>query len=672
MHFKRIVLLLCFNSIECFTIHKPRSRFYKNTMLKMSLEKTPSLIIKELTQNGGKGGEPWSYYDFSKHLQDNDVDGVSIITNNEGVSGLLAIDKTHQPNDFHLDNVHLVKTIPDLVQPAISQLEKMKIPHDVLDVSKLNLFSAIPWPLQLVTYYFIGSLIFSFILRFRMGGMQPPSQLMNPLNMMGSSNSEVDRSLIDVSFEDVAGCDEAKEELMEVVDFLKNPLKFADAGATIPRGILLEGPPGTGKTLLARAVAGEAGVPFFEASGSQFIEMFVGVGASRVRDLFDKAKKETPCVIFIDEIDAVGRQRGAGFAGGNDEREQTLNQILTNMDGFSGSTGIIVLGATNRADILDNALTRPGRFDRKVMVGLPDADGRRKIMDVHFKNKQVKNIEDLDVVNKLIGGFSGADIANLANEAAILSVRMNNTVIERQNLFDAYEKITIGLPKKYDFRSKEILEMVAYHETGHTLMALLFKDMFDVQKVTINSNKNGAGGYTLFTPKSQYSEYPTKRFLLANMMIAMGGRAAEVVLYNNTEASNLMYKSSELFADFDNLDVTTGASNDLKQVNSIARQYVSLFGLGKRVGVYDSSGDNSQPFLGRSIGTNEDKMSDYSKEVIDKEISELIEYAYLNCLKIIESNYVIFNEIANLLVEKKTIGFDELSKLNVNYGLTTI
>ena len=672
MYLKGLITILFFCTTKGFMISSPRSRFYKNTALKMSLEKTPSLIIKELTSNGGTGGEPWSYYDFSKHLQDNDIDGVSIITNNQGVSGLLAIDKTHPTNDFMLDNVHLVKTIPDLVQPAITQLEKMKVPHDVLDVSRMNLLSAIPWPLQLVVFYYLGSIIFSFILRFRMGGMQPPSQLMNPLNMMGNSNSEVDRSLIDVSFEDVAGCDEAKEELMEVVDFLKNPLKFSEAGATIPRGILLEGPPGTGKTLLARAVAGEAGVPFFEASGSQFIEMFVGVGASRVRDLFDKAKKETPCVIFIDEIDAVGRQRGAGFAGGNDEREQTLNQILTNMDGFTGSTGIIVLGATNRADILDNALTRPGRFDRKVMVGLPDEDGRRKIMDVHFRNKQVKNIDDLDVVNKLIGGFSGADIANLANEAAILSVRMNNTVIERQNLFDAYEKMTIGLPKKYDFRSNEILEMVAYHETGHTLMALLFKDMFDVQKVTINSNKNGAGGYTLYTPKSQYSEYPTKRFLLANMMIAMGGRAAEVVLYNNTEASNLMYKSSELFANFDNLDVTTGASNDLKQVNSIARQYVSLFGLGKKVGVYDSAGDNSQPFLGKTMAVNEDKMSDYSKEIIDKEISELIEYAYFNCLKIIESNYEIFKEIANLLVEKKTIGYKELNKLNVNYGLSPI
>ena len=667
MHFKKIVLILCFYRSKCFIMRTPMSRFNKNTALKMSLEKTPSLIIKELTSNGGKGGEPWSYYDFSKHLQDNDIDGVSIITNNDGVSGLLAIDKTHQANDFMLDNVHLVKTIPDLIQPAITQLEKMKIPHDVLDVSKMNLLSAVPWPLQLVTYYFLGSIFFSFVLRFRMGGMQPPSQLMNPLNMMGNSNSEVDRSLIDVSFEDVAGCDEAKEELMEVVDFLKNPLKFAEAGATIPRGILLEGPPGTGKTLLARAVAGEAGVPFFEASGSQFIEMFVGVGASRVRDLFDKARKETPCVIFIDEIDAVGRQRGAGFAGGNDEREQTLNQILTNMDGFTGSTGIIVLGATNRADILDNALTRPGRFDRKVMVGLPDSEGRRKIMDVHFKNKQVKDIEDLDVVNKLISGFSGADIANLANEAAILSVRMNNTLIERQNLFDAYEKMTIGLPKKYDFRSNEILELVAYHETGHALMALLFKDMFDVQKVTINSNKNGAGGYTLFTPKSQYSEYPTKRLLLANMMIAMGGRAAEVVLYNNTESSNLMYKSSELFVNFDNLDVTTGASNDLKQVNSIARQYVSLFGLGKKVGVYDSLGDNSQPFLGRTMGTNEDKMSDYSKEIIDKEISELIEYAYSNCLKIIHSNNDVFREIATLLLDKKTIGFDELNKLTVKY-----
>lgn len=664
MMYKIVAGFMLLGSSTAFTYSNKKMRNFRNTAPSMVLDNTPSLIIKQLNSQGGTSGAPWSYYDFSKHLEDKDVDGVSILINNDGVKGLVAIDNKHDINNYLLQNVHYVKTIPELIQPSISQLEKFKIPHDVLDISKVDILGAIPWPLQLVGFYFIGSLFFSLI--FRMNN-NIQNQMMNPLQMLGKDDNEVDGSIIDVDFGDVAGCDEAKEELMEVVDFLKNPLKFADAGATIPRGILLEGPPGTGKTLLARAVAGEANVPFFQASGSEFIEMFVGVGASRVRDLFNKASKETPCVIFIDEIDAVGRQRGAGLAGGNDEREQTLNQILTNMDGFSGNTGIIVLGATNRADILDSALTRPGRFDRKVMVGLPDADGRRKIMDVHFKNKNVENVDDLDEINKLIGGFSGADIANLANEAAILSVRFNDTQIVKRNLLDAYEKITIGLPKKYDTRGAEVLNMVAYHETGHTLMALLFNDMFDVQKVTIISNKNGAGGYTLFTPRGQYNEYPTKKFLLANMIIALGGRAAEVALYKDTPVEKTRYLPDTLFKDFTNLEVTTGASNDLKQANSIARQYISLFGLGKKVGLYDSMGGNSQPFLGRNIASNEDKLSDYSKELIDREISDLVEFAYNSCIKIIEQNKEQFNNIAELLLEQKTIGASELRAIDVNY-----
>ena len=284
---------------------------------------------------------------------------------------------------------------------------------------------------------------------------------------------------MNVTFSDVAGCDEAKYELEEIVDFLKNPQKFTEAGAVIPSGVLLEGPPGTGKTLLARAVAGEAECGFISASGSQFIEMFVGVGASRVRKLFEQAEKLKPCIIFIDEIDAVGRQRGAGLAGGNDEREQTLNQILTNMDGFNKEDGIIVLAATNRADILDNALTRPGRFDRKINVNLPDIEGRKKIMDIHFKKKTVDETVDFDGLAALTTGFSGADIANLANEAAILSVRYNKTSIDKQCVSDAYEKMTIGLPKANDSREEKVLELIAYHEAGHTIMALLFKEFFE-------------------------------------------------------------------------------------------------------------------------------------------------------------------------------------------------
>jgi cell division protease FtsH len=653
------ILLLCNTGIG-YQFSRSRSMF-------MNIEKTPSDIIKMVGSSGEPVGTPWSYYDFTKHLEAKEIDGASIITNNDKVNGLFAIDNAHKTGEVVASNVHAIKTIPDLTTTILHNLDLNKIPFDIFDTTRTGFGDIIPWPLQIVGYYFIGSILLSLILQLRMNGPNNNGNMMNPLQMLtNNNNNQVDTTTVNITFADVAGCDEAKEELVEVVEFLKNPLKFAAAGATIPKGVLLEGPPGTGKTLLARAVAGEAGVPFFSASGSQFIEMFVGVGASRVRELFQNAGKQTPCVIFIDEIDAVGRQRGAGLAGGNDEREQTLNQILTNMDGFTKSTGIIVLGATNRADILDNALTRPGRFDRKVMVGLPDAQGRREIMNVHFKNKQVNNQTDLDDLNALTTGFSGADIANLANEAAILSVRYNETGITKDCLYDAYEKMTIGLPKKYENRNTHILNMVAYHETGHTITAMLFNDMFNIQKVTINSNKNGAGGYTLFTPKDSYSEYPTKKFLLANMIIAMGGRAAEVVLYNTTSDTTSQYVPELIFPDIKQLDITTGASNDLKQANSIARQYISLFGLGRNIGLYDST-SSEQPFLGRNLATNSDKLSDYSKELIDKEIADMVHFAYETAIKIIEKNKESFHQIAGMLLKEKTINGNLLNTIPIYY-----
>ena len=660
-----ITLILVSNVVMGYQFRPSRSMY-------MKIDKTPSEIIRVLGNSGNSIGTPWSYYDYSKHLNSKEIDGVSIITNNDKVNGLFAIDNAHKGSEVLANNIHAIKTIPDLTTSIIQNLDLNKIPFDIFDTTRIGFGDIIPWPLQIVGYYFIGSILLSIILQLRMNnqgpnGMNNNNNFMNPLQMLNSNNNnQVDTTLVNVTFADVAGCDEAKEELTEVVEFLKNPMKFVTAGATIPKGVLLEGPPGTGKTLLARAVAGEAGVPFFSASGSQFIEMFVGVGASRVRELFQNAGKQTPCVIFIDEIDAVGRQRGAGLAGGNDEREQTLNQILTNMDGFTKSTGIIVLGATNRADILDNALTRPGRFDRKVMVGLPDAVGRREIMDVHFKNKLLQNTTDLDSINALTTGFSGADIANLANEAAILSVRYNETEITKDCLYDAYEKMTIGLPKKTESRNTHILNMVAYHETGHTLTALLFNDMFNLQKVTINSNKNGAGGYTLFTPKDSYSEYPTKKFLLANMIIAMGGRAAEVVLYNTTGNTTSRYIPEIIFPDIQQLDITTGASNDLKQANNIARQYISIFGLGRNIGLYDST-SSEQPFLGRNLATNNDKLSDYSKELIDKEIADMVQFAYETAIKIIDKNSDSFHNIASMLMKDKTINGNVLNTIPIYY-----
>jgi len=518
---KKIILLAVHTSITHGFVFPQIPKKYIHNKIKRHAE-SPSELVKKLGTMDTQYGNEWTVTDLNSHLKMHDIESASLIVKDENIKGLFVLDN-HYSTEMGGENLHAIRSVPELTQGILDSLNQYNINYDITDITSRSLFNVIPWPLQLVGTYLLASLIISFIFRMismnqmnGMNGMNNPvdsgtkGNIMNQLNIFSKKSNEVNTDEIEVTFSDVAGCDEAKVELEEVVDFLKNPTRYNEAGAKIPKGILLEGPPGTGKTLLARAVAGEAGVPFFSASGSQFIEMFVGVGASRVRDLFNSAGESSPSVIFIDEIDAIGRQRGTGFAGGNDEREQTLNQILTNMDGFTKDTGIIVLGATNRADILDSALTRPGRFDRKVMVGLPDQNGREKIIDVHFKNKKVENKDYLKNIAILTGGFSGADIANLANEAAILSVRYNETNITDKCLYDAYEKITIGLPVKDDTRSKEILRLVSYHEIGHALIVGLFREMFDLQKITINSNKNGAGGYTLFTPKDEYNNFPTK------------------------------------------------------------------------------------------------------------------------------------------------------------------
>ena len=637
----------------------------------------PSVLVKKLGTMNTQYGNEWTVTDLNSHLKSHDIESASLVVKDDTIKGLFVLDN-HYTTQMAGDNLHAIKSVPELTQGILDSLNQYKINYDITDITNHSFLDGIPLPFQLVGIYLFASLLISFIFRMismnGMNGMNNPvdagskGNFISQMNIFSKKSSQVNTDEIKVTFNDVAGCDEAKLELEEVVDFLKNPTRYSEAGATIPKGVLLEGPPGTGKTLLAQAVAGEAGVPFFSASGSQFIEMFVGVGASRVRDLFNSAGESSPSVIFIDEIDAIGRQRGTGLAGGNDEREQTLNQILTNMDGFTKDTGIIVLGATNRADILDSALTRPGRFDRKVMVGLPDQNGREKIIDVHFKNKKVENADYLKNIAVLTGGFSGADIANLANEAAILSVRYNETNITDRCLYDAYEKITIGLPVKQDTRSKDLLKMVSYHEIGHALIVGLFREMFDLQKITINSNKNGAGGYTLFTPKDEYNNFPTKRFMLANMIVAMGGRAAEVIIYGGSFNKNkLNYNSKLVFPDINNLDITTGASNDLKQANSIARKYVSLFGLGKNIGLYDS-GDTSQPFLGRQLATNGNKISEYTKQEIDKEIEDLVVYAYEMAIHILMRNKKVFNELAERLVEEKNISGEQLHTYEIEYN----
>ena len=615
---------------------------------------------QELLQTLGKGqlGGEWTYEDFLSNLKGHEIDAATVTDNGR----IFFIDNNYDGSP-ELFNVHLLKSLPSLTDNVISKLTENHINFDVLNMADLPQPLQVPFFVQLLGFYIVGNFILNFISQ-RGGGMN----MMNPLSQLKKEPEYVKPEDIDVTFADVAGCDETKYELMEVVDFLKNPLKFEASGAKIPKGILLEGSPGTGKTLLARAVAGEAGVSFIQASGSQFIEMFVGVGAARVRSLFEAAQKASPCVIFIDEIDAVGRQRGTGFNSGNDEREQTLNQLLTNMDGFTKSTGIIVMAATNRADILDSALTRPGRFDRSVKVPLPDASGRKKIFDVHLKNKFVEPSLDIDEFKDLTSGFSGADIANMVNEAAILSVRSNDTLITRTNLMDAFEKVTIGLPKINKEPNIEVDQLVAVHEAGHTLVALLFNDIFNVRKVTINANTNGAGGYTLFTMRDKYLNYPTKKSILAQLMVTLGGRAAETIYFSKVKTNTtglVNYDESRIFREFDNLEVTTGASNDLRQATNIARNYVNLFGVDDDYCLFDLSPD--QPFIGRELGMNGNKMSELTKARVDKEVERIINFALKETIKVIDENVKGLSQIANILVKDNSVNSTVLNDIDISY-----
>ena len=630
-----------------------------NDSLKYKQLKLNMLPSKQITNGVTEFGVPWSYTDLINFSKDKLVASLSI---SEDGKNAVAFDKAGDTS-----KLHLVQLFPDNLNSLLDHLIKNNVNVDVLNIPKSEFFEIInkfgEAVFNISIYFLAIYLIFNVFfglsnLNFeqsnrRFGGTMLSSLQNNNIN-------EFDGLALNTTFSDVAGCDESKFELMEVVDFLKNKEKYDKAGAKIPKGVLLEGPPGTGKTLLARAVAGEAGVPFLSVSGSEFIEVFVGVGASRVRSLFEKAKQKQPCVVFIDEIDAIGRKRGAGIAGGNDEREQTLNQILTNMDGFSSSEGIVVIAATNRIDILDQALTRPGRFDRKVAVGLPDMEGRKEIMKVHFGNKNVESDVDYNEIATLTPGFSGADIANLANEAAIFSVRVDSEKITRTNILDAYEKITIGLVSKTQTADKYVIELVSNHEIGHALMVAKFKDLFDLRKVTINENKSGAGGYTLFTPKDRFQKYPTKKFMLANLIVALGGRAAEVFLYRKQSKSQ---DDENIFGCFTDLEVTTGASNDLKQASNIARKYITEYGFGKFLGTQEETNNSEAPFLGRDVGIDPNKVSDDTKTNIDMQVNELLEFAFNQSYNIIKENEDAFIESVNLVIKNRVLSGKDIYAL---------
>ncbi|WP_036486108.1 ATP-dependent zinc metalloprotease FtsH3 [Myxosarcina sp. GI1] len=478
-----------------------------------------------------------------------------------------------------------------------------------------------------------------FLLRRAQSG--PGSQAMN----FGKSKARVQMEpKTQVTFGDVAGIEQAKLELTEVVDFLKNADRFTAVGAKIPKGVLLVGPPGTGKTLLAKAVAGEAGVPFFSISGSEFVEMFVGVGASRVRDLFEQAKSNAPCIVFIDEIDAVGRQRGAGLGGGNDEREQTLNQLLTEMDGFEGNTGIILIAATNRPDVLDAALLRPGRFDRQVVVDRPDYAGRQEILKVHSRGKTLSKDVDLDKIARRTPGFTGADLANLLNEAAILAARRNLTEISMDEVNDAIDRVLAGPEKKNRVMSEKRKELVAYHEAGHALIGALMPDYDPVQKISIIP-RGRAGGLTWFTPSEDRMESGlySRSYLQNQMAVALGGRLAEEIIYGEEE-------------------VTTGASNDLQQVTKVARQMVTRFGMSDRLGPVALGRQNGNVFLGRDIASDRD-FSDETAAAIDEEVRNLVDQAYRRAKEVLVKNRHILDRLAEMLVEKETVEADELQAI---------
>ena len=584
-----------------------------------------SVFDKPNTENTNK---TLRYSDFVEAVQDKEVSRVLLSPDN-GTAQVVENDGSRS----------VVNLAPD------KDLLKILTENDV-DIAVTPTKLANPWQQAVSSLIFpvllIGGLFFLF--RRSQSGTGGGGGG-NPAMSFGKSKARLQMEpSTQVTFSDVAGVEGAKLELTEVVDFLKSPDRFTEVGAKIPKGVLLVGPPGTGKTLLAKAVAGEAGVPFFSISGSEFVEMFVGVGASRVRDLFEQAKKNAPCIVFIDEIDAVGRQRGAGMGGGNDEREQTLNQLLTEMDGFEGNSGIIIVAATNRPDVLDSALMRPGRFDRQVTVDRPDYAGRLQILNVHAKDKTLSKDVDLDKVARRTPGFTGADLANLLNEAAILAARKDLDTVSNDEVGDAIERVMAGPEKKDRVISDKKKELVAYHEAGHALVGALMPDYDPVAKVSIIP-RGQAGGLTFFTPSEERMESGlySRSYLQNQMAVALGGRVAEEIVYGEEE-------------------VTTGASNDLQQVANVARQMITKFGMSDKIGPVALGQSQGGMFLGRDMSSTRD-FSEDTAATIDVEVSELVDTAYKRATKVLSDNRSVLDEMANMLIERETIDTEDIQDL---------
>lgn len=597
------------------------SQFSKKLVLYLLIIAIAVFAIDSLAgQNTNKA--EMSYTGFVQQVQQKKVESVTI-TNDHGIKGKLKNGTefvSYAPSDDTL-----IKTLTD------NGVEITAAPPEQPSWWVSLLGSAIPIIILVVVFFFIMQ-------QTQGGGGRVMNFGKSRAKMMGDGN-------VKVKFNDVAGAEEAKQELTEVVEFLKDPGKFTSIGATIPKGVLLAGPPGTGKTLLAKAVAGEAGVPFFTISGSDFVEMFVGVGASRVRDLFSQAKKNAPCIIFIDEIDAVGRQRGAGLGGGHDEREQTLNQLLVEMDGFGANEGIITLAATNRPDILDPALLRPGRFDRQVVVGRPDFHGREAILKVHARNKPLADDVDLKTIAKKTPGFTGADLSNLLNEAALLAARLNKKVITMAELEEASEKVSMGPERRSHIVSEKDRKLTAYHESGHAIVAHLLPHANPVHKVTIIP-RGYAGGYTMMLPKEEH-DYKTKAQLLADIRVALGGRIAEALVLG---------------------DISTGASGDLQSVTNTARSMVTRWGMSDTLGPIVFGEQQEQVFLGKNIGHERN----YGEEVaskIDVEIHHIVDEAYRDVEQLLTDNMDFLHNMAKALLEEETIDAKAVENLH-KYGTT--
>jgi len=574
---------------------------------------------------GNSNTKKYEYPNFLADLEKGNLEKVEVLQNIEVPTGEVKItlkDKSSQ--QFYVSDVNEI----------LKQVDAQGVERTLHNITKPS------WILTVVPYllgFVVVIILFSFLSNQASGGGGGNSKVMNFGKSRAKMTTDENKK---TTFKNVAGLEEEKDELGEIVDFLKTPKKYLLVGARIPKGVLLEGPPGTGKTLLAKAVAGEAGVPFFSISGSDFVEMFVGVGASRVRDLFEEAKKHSPCIIFIDEIDAVARRRGTGMGGGHDEREQTLNQLLVEMDGFGSNEGIIVMAATNRVDILDPAILRPGRFDRKVMVGRPDVKGREEILQVHAKGKPLGEDVDFKKIAQTTAGFTGADLENLLNESAISAAKDNRTFIMQEDINRSFIKIGIGTEKKSRVISEKEKKITAYHEAGHAILFHVLPDVGPVHMISIIPTGNGAAGYTMPLPDKD-EMFNTKGQMLQDIVVGLGGRAAEEIIFD---------------------DITTGASQDIKMATKTARAMVTKYGFSSTVGMVNYGSDDDEVFIGRDLAHTR-TYSESVARTIDDEIKSMIDNCYVEAKKLLIENIEVLHKCAKLLVEKERINREEFEAL---------